>query len=66
MTEYKHRLEWKLPPHRQLEALTLADDGSLLSDSSQMNGTMTAGDIRYLIRSFERTYQKLGEMALEN
>ena len=66
MTEYKHRLEWKLPPHRQLEALTLAEDGSILSDSAQMNGTMTAGDIRYLIRSFERAYQKLGEMALKD
>ena len=66
MSDFKHRLIWKMPPHRQLEALTLADDGSLLSDSSQMNGTMTAGDIRYLIRSFERAYQKLGEMALKD
>ena len=66
MTEYKHRLEWKLPPHRQLLPLTLAEDGSLLSDNSGTNGNLTVGDIRYIIRSFERAYQKLGEMALKD
>jgi hypothetical protein len=61
-----HMLIRELPPHRQLRAFTLAPDGTILSDNSRPNGELTVGDIRHIIRAFERAYQALGEMSIKD
>ena len=59
-----HFLKWNMPAHRQLHALTLANDGTVLSDKTAVT-ELTVGDIHAIIRQFKSAYEIIGELAVK-
>ena len=53
-----------MPAHRQLHALTLANDGTVLSDKTAVT-ELTVGDIHAIIRQFKSAYEIIGELAVK-